>query len=226
MVLVFGCLIIATYNGWCPTAVYAYMLLLYIITIATLVSSCLWVIKQLPNMTTTKDKIVTKLLPALLLVLLSLFGGVLLNGISCLQHWRFGFPESHSYLFGFFYFLVFEGLPCSALLYVLRRPQPTNVTTTHIGASAYGGRYTGGAGSGYAFSGANNIYPPTSTRARLDYGTAEGGEDSSLGRTGAAASGRTGEGRGNQGAINTTSRSRGGEGVGVEMKSSETDSLL
>lgn len=177
MVLVFGCLIIATYNGWCPTTVYAYMALLYVITIGTLVTSCLWVIKQLPNMTTTKDRIAKKLLPAILLVLFSLFGGALLNGISCLQHWRFGFPESHAYLFGFFYFLVFEGLPCSALLYVLRRPNTSSSTTSgtssissSASSSAAGYSYsTRSSASGYGFgtgdpssssSTSTSMYPP------------------------------------------------------------------
>lgn len=124
MILLFGCLVLSTLGGVSPLYVYAFLCLLYALTLVTVVWSCTGVMNQLPNSISTKNKIMSRLLPLLSVAMFSLMGGGTLNLIAWAQHWYLGFPRNHEMMFDFFYCLVFEGLPSTAVLIIMFRMQP------------------------------------------------------------------------------------------------------
>jgi hypothetical protein len=124
MILLFGCLVMSTLGGVSPLYVYAFLAILYALTLITVVWSCTGVMNQLPNSISTKSKIMGRLLPLLSVAMFSLIGGGTLNIVAWGQHWYLGFPKNHEMMFDFFYFLLFEGLPSTAVLVILFRLKP------------------------------------------------------------------------------------------------------
>lgn len=125
MMLLFGCLVLSTLGGVSPLYVYAFLAVLYVLTLVTVVWSCTGVMNQLPNSVSTKNKIMGRLLPLLAVAMFSLIGGGTLNVIAWAEHWYLGFPTNHEMMFDFFYFMMFEGLPSTAVLIVLFRMKPS-----------------------------------------------------------------------------------------------------
>lgn len=163
MILLFGCLVLSTLGGVSPLYVYAFLALLYAITLVTVVWSCTGVMNQLPNSISTKNKIMGRLLPLLSVAMFSLIGGGTLNVIAWSQQWSLGFPSHNEMIFNFFYFLIFEGLPSTAVLIILFRMKP--VKKIGMGLSAE----TGAADQTLRLVGSSE----GGAHKRMDYGGAD-----------------------------------------------------
>lgn len=178
MILLFGCLALSTLGGVSPLLVYAFLVLLYLLTIVSITWNCYTVYTNLQASVSSKAKITGRLLPLLIIALFSLVGGAMLNIIACIKHWPLGFSHSHEMIFGFFYFFFFEGMPSTAILIVLYRGKAPSSTAKLSSASARSNtQYSRGAYSSAANATANDttrLLQPSSDQSmykRLDYNT-------------------------------------------------------